>query len=67
MQIRASVKVRLEVTKICNIPASYRLASRDTDRYMKKLFRKKFGKLMNAKKRKKHINSQNKIWTLLVH
>ncbi|CAG2213564.1 uncharacterized protein LOC143063943 [Mytilus galloprovincialis] len=53
--------VRLEVTKNCNIPISKKLASKETDRYIKKLFRKKFNQTLNAKKERSIINSENRI------
>ncbi|CAC5393959.1 unnamed protein product [Mytilus coruscus] len=53
--------VRLEVTKNCNIPTSKSLAAKETDRYMKKLFRKKFNQPLNAKKERSIINSENRI------
>ncbi|VDI51548.1 Hypothetical predicted protein [Mytilus galloprovincialis] len=53
--------VWLEVTKNCNIPISKKLASKETDRYIKKLFRKKFNQTLNAKKERSIINSENRI------
>lgn len=56
-----SKKVRQDITKECPKPESKKLATKETDRFIKKLFREKFQTPLSAKKEKVIINTQNRI------
>lgn len=54
-------KCRLEVTKNCGVPNSKKLAPKKTDRFVKKLCRRKFGTPLSMQKERAIINTQNRI------
>lgn len=56
-----SKNTRQEITKNCKTPNTKLLKSKETDRFVKKLFRKKFNQPMSNKKEKIIINTQNRI------
>lgn len=62
MQIKVSQKkIRQEVTKNCGIPNSKQLQPKQTDRFVKKIFRKKFNQPLSDKKERTIINTQSRI------
>lgn len=54
-----SKKIRQEVTKNCGIPNSKQLQPKQTDRFVKKIFRKKFNQPLSDKKERTIINTQS--------
>jgi len=56
-----SKKCRLVITKNCAIPACKKLAPKSTDRFIKKLCRRKFGQPLSARKEMAIVNTQNRI------
>jgi hypothetical protein len=56
-----SKKIRQEVTKNCSVPYNKRLQPKQTDRFIKKMFKKKFNQPLSDKKERTIINTQSRI------